>query len=223
MVHRLQSISPKKALQKNATSYTSCFSKLRFRKPLVDSAINKLNQEPDKEIHTVPSADPCVYLLLPFKDQRLANRVLKGINSLGSKVDVHEKPVFTSKKLSQTKSVKEKKPPIVNTQCVIYLFQCDLSDANCVGYAALHLHQRICEHCYSSIGKHIETDYLFKVLRKCNSKFDCFVYEILCIKDIKPSLNTRDTFVSLYVHFFLLCFLPWELYSYDPQIFYVSF
>ena len=27
-----------------------------------------------------------------------------------------------------------------------------------------------------------ETEYLFKLLRKCDSKFDCFVYEILCIK-----------------------------------------
>ena len=26
---------------------------------------------------------------------------------------------------------------------------------------------------------------------KCNSKFDCLVYELLYIKDIKPSLNTQ--------------------------------
>ena len=51
------------------------------------------------------------------------------IYSLGAKVDVNVKAVFTSRKLSQTLSVKENKPPIVNTQCVVYLFQCDLSDA----------------------------------------------------------------------------------------------
>ena len=97
-------------------------------------------------------------------------------------------------------SVKANKPPIVNTQCVVYLFQCDLCDANYVGYTARHLHQRISEHRYSAIGKHLETqhgnnrtktDHLFKVLRKCNSKFDCLVYEMLYIKDIKPSLNTQ--------------------------------
>ena len=102
--------------------------------------------------------------------------------------------------LSQTLSVKENKPPIVNTQCVVYLFQCDLCDANYVGYTARHLHQRISEHRYSAIGKHLETqhgnnrtktDHLFKVLRKCNSKFDCLVYEMLYIEDIKPSLNTQ--------------------------------
>ena len=36
-----------------------------------------------------------------------------------------------------------------------------------------------------------KTDHLFKVLRKCNSKFDFLVYEMLYIKDIKPSLNTQ--------------------------------
>ena len=34
-------------------------------------------------------------------------------------------------------------------------------------------------------------DHLFKVLRKCKSKFDCLIYEMLYIKDIKPSLNTQ--------------------------------
>ena len=43
------------------------------------------------------------------------------------------------------------KPPIVNTQCVVYLFQCGLCDANHVGYTARHLHQRIGEHRYSGI------------------------------------------------------------------------
>ena len=65
---------------------------------------------------------------------------------------------------------------------------------------ARYLHQRISEHCYSAIEKHLETqhgdnrtktDHLFKVLRKFNSKFDCLVYEMLYMKDIKPSLNTQ--------------------------------
>ena len=84
-----------------------------------------------------------------------------------------------------------------------------------------------------------KTDLLFKVLRKCNSKFDCLVYEMLYIKDIKPSLNTQAhsiraklftwhfrTFCILFcifICFFLLCFLPSELYQLDPQIFYVLF
>ena len=112
------------------------------------------------------------------------------------------------------------------------LFQCDLYDANYVGYTARHLHQRIHvgEHRYSAIGKHLETqhgnnrrkiDHLFKVLRKCKSKFDCVVYEMLYmyIKDIKPSLITRkptpfapnylhvrDTFIHFYYYrYFSFC------------------
>ena len=42
------------------------FSKLRYPKTFFDSSINKFSQEPDKEIHTVPSADSSVYIVLPF-------------------------------------------------------------------------------------------------------------------------------------------------------------
>ena len=164
-------------------------------------------------------------LVLPFKDQRSADRVRRDIYSLGAKIDVNVKPIFTSKKLSQTPSVKENKPLIVNTQCVVYLFQCDLCDANYVGYTVRHLHQRIGEHRYSAIGKHLETqhgnnrrkiDHLFKVLKKCKSKFDCLVYDMLYIKDIKPSLDTQadshsrqTVYVTLLYIFIIIviCFL----------------
>ena len=174
------------------------FSKLRYPKALVDSTINKFSQEPDKEIHTVPSAAPSVYIVLSFKDQQLTDRVRKDIYSLRAKNDVNVKPVFTKRNVSQALGVKENKSPIVNTQCVVYLFQCDLCDANYVGFTACLLHQRINEHRYLAIGKHKQsmakteqTEHLFKVLRKRNSKFDCLVYEMLYIKDIKPSLNTQ--------------------------------
>ena len=192
--------STKEGFAKECNKLPTMLSKLRYPKTLVDSTINTISQEPDKEIHTVPSADASVYIVLPFKDQRSANRVRKDIYSLGAKIDVNVKAVFTSRKLSQTLSVKENKPSIVNTQCVVYLFQCDLCDANYVGITARHLHQRISEHRYSAIGKHLEAqhgnnitkiDHLFKVLRKCNGKFDCLIYEMLYIKDIMPSLNTQ--------------------------------
>ena len=100
------------------------------------------------------------------------------------------KAVFTSRKLSQTLSVKENKPPIINTQCVVCLFQCNLRDAYYIGYTARQLHERLSEHRYSAIGKHFEAlQTTEQVLRKCNSKFDCLVYAVmLYIKDIKPSL-----------------------------------
>ena len=46
---------------------------------------------------------------------------------------------------------------IVNQQCVIYKFQCDLCDASYVGYTLRHLHKRAAEQTKqsSSIGKHL--------------------------------------------------------------------
>ena len=79
------------------------------------------------------------------------------------------------------------KPPIVNQQCVVYLFSCDLCDADYVSYTARHLHQRMAEHKNSAIGKqllkvHGDTSLLnesqFRIPRKCQGKFDCLVYEI---------------------------------------------
>ena len=157
------------------------FSKLRYPNTLVNSTIRRFMQETDRAPHAMTSSEPSVYIKLPFKDQRSADPVRNEINSLGSMINVNVKPVFTSRKLSQTLSVKEKKPPIVNTQCVVYSFQC------------------IREHRYSAIGKHVDTqhdnkrakiDHLFKVLKKCRSKFDCLIYEILFIKDMNSSLNT---------------------------------
>ena len=63
---------------------------------------------------------------------------------------------------------------------------------NYVSFTARHLHQRIGEHRYSAISKHLQTqndnkrakiDHLFKALKKCRSKFDCLIYKMLFIKD----------------------------------------
>ena len=107
--------STKEGFAKECNALRIMFSKLPYPKTLVDSTTNKFSQEPDKEIQTVPSVDPSVYIVFPFKDQRSADRVRKNIYSQGPKIDVNVKPVFTSRKLSQTLSVKENEPPIVNT------------------------------------------------------------------------------------------------------------
>ena len=98
---------------------------------------------------------------------------------------------------SQTPKIK---PSIVNLQCVVYSFTCDLCDADYVGYTARHLHQRIAEHKNSAIGRHfleahgnnnLLRESQFTVLRKCQSKFDCLVFEMLFIKKLKPNLNIQ--------------------------------
>ena len=68
-------------------------------------------------------------------------------------------------------------------------FKCDLCDAGYVGFTRRHLHQRVDEHRHtsSSIGKHFRDKHSstpkdltsnFTILKKCNSKFDCLIYEM---------------------------------------------
>ena len=111
--------------------------------------------------------------------------------------------MFTSRKIEQELNVKEAKPPIVNEQCVVYNFQCDLCAAGYVQvcYTCGHLHNRVKGHKQqsSSIAKHyknvhgtIPQDLLkrFEVLKKCRNKFDCLVYEMLFISQISPYNQT---------------------------------
>ena len=113
---------------------------------------------------------------------------------LSANIGVQIKPVFQTKKIGQVLALKEKKPPIVNNQCVVYKFECDLCDADYVGYTTRHLHQPI------KIGRHLEEhglsktdldDKQFSVLKKCRSKFDCLIFEMLFIKELNPHLNTQ--------------------------------
>ena len=84
--------------------------------------------------------------------------------------------------------VREDKPPLVNQQCAVYHFQCSLCDAGYVGYTCRHLHQRIEEHKGSAIGNHLREQHnmapndiarSFKILRKCQNKLDCLIFEML--------------------------------------------
>jgi len=81
-----------------------------------------------------------------------------------------------------------------------------LHDADYVGFTARHLHQRIAEHKYSSIGKHLLeahgdknllNEAQFCVLKKCHRKFDCLVYKMLFIQELRPSLNTLRDSISV--------------------------
>ena len=68
-------------------------------------------------------------------------------------------PVIVSRKIEQELNVKETKPPIVNQQCVVYGFQCDLCGAGYVGYTRGHLHNRV------KGGKRTQTT----ILRHCQT------------------------------------------------------
>ena len=93
------------------------------------------------------------------------------------------------------------KPPLINQHYVVYKFSCDLCEIDYVGYTSRHLFQHIAEHKHSAIGKHLKEGHnlqatnvpdQFIVLEKCRTKFDCLIYEMLFIRNIKRKLNMQS-------------------------------
>ena len=116
--------------------------------------------------------------------------------------------------------MREAKPPIVNQQCLVYKFECDLCDAGYVGFTRPHLHQRVAEHenSSSSNGKHFRDKHSlapkdltknFSVLKKCTNKFDCLLYAMFFTRKLRPTLNVQFvlTFLISFLNsFFFVCF-----------------
>ena len=145
--------------------------------------------------------DDPVRIVIPFKEQKSSDVVRRQLRGLGQLIGKQLQPIFVSTKIEQSFRVKEKKPALVNQQCVVYKFQCGLCEADYVGYTCRHLHQRIAEHKVSVIGKHVKETHgedeekivtWFSILKKCKGKYDCLLYEMLFIKDLKPKLNKQS-------------------------------
>ena len=67
-----------------------------------------------------------------------------------------------------------------------------------------------------AIGRHLEENGLsksdlkdkqFSVLRKCRTKFDCLIFEMLFIKELKPGLNTQKDSHLIVLYFTLQGFV----------------
>ena len=101
------------------------------------------------------SSDP-VRVILPFKYQSSADIVRHQLQDLSNKIHTTVSPVFVSQKIERDLKMREAKPPLVNQQCLVYKYECDLCDAAYVGCTTRHLHQQIEEHqsASSSIGQH---------------------------------------------------------------------
>ena len=188
--YRLSSTS--NAFSEEYDMLRTTFLNLDYPANLISSSINEFLHNIDNISAPDEASDGTSNIVVPllFKDQKSANSVKREMQHLSAKIGVQIKPVFQSKKISQVLSPKEKKPPIVNNQCVVY--KCDLCDTAYVGYTTRHLHQRIGEHKHSAIGRLLEDhglsksdlkDKQFSVLRKCRSKFDCLIFELLFINN----------------------------------------
>ena len=64
--------------------------------------------------------------LIPFKEQDSANLVKTQLKDLSLKLHTTIQLVFVSKKIGQDLYECETKPQVVNQQCVVYHFQCNL-------------------------------------------------------------------------------------------------
>ena len=66
-----------------------------------------------------------------------------------------------------------------------------------MGYTSRHLHQRVEEHKRSTIGNHVKEEHgkepeiitsNFKILKTCQSKFDCLIFEMIFIRKLIPKV-----------------------------------
>ena len=131
-----------------------------------------------------------------FKDQTSTNSVKRQMRDLSHKNWHCTTTRVYQHKIEQDLKPREIKPPNVNQKCVVYSFTCDLCDSDYVGFTARHLHQ----HKNFAIGKHFSTAHgdasllkesQFRILKKCQGKFDCLIHEMLFIKQRNPSLNMQ--------------------------------
>ena len=183
------------------------FVHLQYTLSLVDSTISRFVQKQYEEVkkESTNQQECVVSLILPFKYKKSADIVRRQLAGLGSLIGKALRPVFTSRKIRDQVKVKEVKAPLVNNQCVVYKFKCDLCDADYVGYTCRHLHQRIDEHKGSVVGIHMREHHgestsgienCFSILRKCRGKYECLIYKMLYIRKLKPSLNTQSDSIN---------------------------
>ena len=102
----------------------------------------------------------------------------------------------------------------MNQQCLVYKFKCDLCKAGYVGLTRCHLHKHR-NFTSSIIGMHFRDKHSlapkdltknFSVLMKCKNKFDCLIYEIIFIHELRPTLNVQSDSIHAKV-FNLLSYL----------------
>ena len=75
---------------------------------------------------------PFALFFRPFKDQDSADILRGQLRDLSQKIPTTIQPVFVSHKIGQELTLRETKPPVVNQQCIVYKFECDLCDAGYV-------------------------------------------------------------------------------------------
>ena len=159
------------------------FSRLKYPQHLVNTTERCFVASKAEGPQPIPSPrdSPTVRIVLPFNDQASADLVHKQLKDLSQKIDTVIQPTFVGNKIQQELKIQERKSPIVNQNCVVLKFQCDLCDASYFGFTLRH---------YTSAWSSINTNLLLlasifltntvmslKTLKDifCTNKFDCLV------------------------------------------------
>ena len=124
----------------------SLFSRrLKYPQHLINSTSNTFvssrvaDPQPSQASAEMTSCD-VTRVVIPFKEQESANFVKTQLKDLSLKLHTTIQPVFVSKKIGQDLHECEMKPQVVNQQCVLYHFQCNLCDTGTyVGYTRGHI------------------------------------------------------------------------------------
>ena len=135
------------------------------------------------------------------------------LKDVSVKLQTTVQPLFTSRKIAQEFLTGELKPRLIDQQCVVYHFKCDRCNTAYVGYIRWQLfvcvnghrtktfsnywEKRPCQCAEAMITDkqawfHGDLRNCFKVLETCQNKFDCFVNEMLLIKQLQPCLNIQS-------------------------------
>ena len=111
----------------------SLFSRLDYPHRLINSTINTFinsrvaDQQPLQASGRLAGND-VTRVIIPFKDQHSANIVKMQLKDLSIKLQTTIQPVFVSRKIGQDRKECETKPQLVNQECVVYQFKCNLCD-----------------------------------------------------------------------------------------------
>ena len=164
-------MSEKSLTQRFDDSMSSLSSEKRIKKSTVSHFVTSVRSE-NREVQAQTTNENDVHrVVLPFKDQKSADAVRKQLSDLSNKIDHTLQPMFKSRKIYEDIKICEPKPAIISQQCVVYNYKCDLCDAEYVGYTSQHLHQRIDEHRYSAIGKHLKNDHGLETIGDLSNNF----------------------------------------------------
>ena len=145
----------------------SLFSRLDYPRHLINSTINtfvnsRVSDQQPLQASGKMAGNDVTRIVIPFKDQDSANIVKTQLKDLSIKLQTTIQPVFVSRKIGQDLQGCENKPQLVNQQCVVYQFKCNLCDTGSyVGYTRGHLHARVGGHksTSSSVRKHYDNDH----------------------------------------------------------------